>query len=152
VSAVPSPDLEIVARPELSEALATIQLPDRGAVFDATAPVDTWEEAREVLMGAFALSGETARAEASFVYVVHSDDLLGRRGAPSAIVATGLLSGARTAAIELSRKGAVVNVVAVGDDTRPDVTARWVARLLEPDGPTGEVVRLDPVHIGKALP
>ena len=152
MSHVPPADLEIVARPELGEALAAVHLPERGAVFDATSPVATWEEAREVLMRGFAISGAAARAEASFVYVVHSDDLLGRRGAPSAMVATGLLSGARTAAIELSRKGAVVNVVAVGDDTRPDVTARWVARLLEPDGPTGEVVRLDPGHIGKALP
>jgi hypothetical protein len=43
-------------------------------------------------------------------------------------------------------------VVAVGDETELEVRDRWVLRLAEPDGPTGEVIRLDPGHIGKALP
>lgn len=122
------------------------------AVFDASDPVEDWGAARDSLMDAFAFSQEAARNEDSFVYVVHGDDLLGRRGAPSAMVATGLLSAARTAAVELSRKGAVVNVIAVGDDTDPAVTARWIEHLIDPDGPTGELIRLDPGHLGKALP
>jgi hypothetical protein len=32
------------------------------------------------------------------------------------------------------------------------VTAQWVAHLTDPDGPTGEIVRLDPSHLGRALP
>lgn len=123
-----------------------------GAVVDARHEVATWEEARGVMLDAFRASQEAARAEAPIVYIVHGSDLLGQRGAPSAMVATGLLSAARTAAIELSRKGAVVNVVAVGDGTDPAVVDRWVARLSEGDGPTGELIRLDAGHLGKALP
>lgn len=137
---------------ELAAELERVDLPSGAAVVEATGRLEDWEGARRALMGAFGISQEAARDEKPIVYVVHGDDLLGRRGAPSAMVATGLLSAARTAAIELSRKGAVVNVLAVGDDTAPAVTARWVALLTDPDGPTGEVVRLDPSHLGKAVP
>lgn len=136
----------------LAEALAQADLPPDGVVFEATASVPGWEKARAVLLQAFALSQEAALAEAPIVYVIHGDDLLGRRGAPSAMVATGLLSAARTAAIELSRKGAAVNVVAVADDTDPAATARWVSHLTDPAGPTGSLIQLHPGHLGKALP
>src|SRR5690606_9598118 len=122
------------------------------AVFYATDTVDDWDAARSRLLEAFRLSQEAATAERPIVYVVHGDDLLGRRGAPSAMVATGLLSAARTAAIELARSRVPVNVVAVADDTDPAVVDRWVAHLSDPDGPTGEVIRLHPSHLGKALP
>lgn len=146
------PSLEIVAGPDLTAAVDEVTVPGTGAVFEATNVVTSWEDTRRTLSAAFELSRRAAQAESSFVYVVHADDLLGRRGAPSAMTATGLLSAARTAAIESARAGAVVNVVAVGDATPPAITARWVGRLLERDGPTGELVRLDPDHLGKALP
>jgi 3-oxoacyl-[acyl-carrier protein] reductase len=57
---------------------------------------------------------------------VHNDDLLGRRGAGRAMVATGLLSAARTAAVELVKSGVPVNVLAVEDETDPSTVARWV--------------------------
>ncbi|MFP3913917.1 MAG: hypothetical protein ACLFWM_03510 [Actinomycetota bacterium] len=144
--------MRIDVTPALREALSEADLPDGGAVFEATSQVASWREAREVLLGAFRISQGAARAEAPIVYVVHGHDLLGRRGAASAVMATGLLSAARTAALELSRKGAPVNVVAVDDDTSPSVVARWVTRLTERDGPTGELVHLHPDHMGKALP
>lgn len=144
--------MHLLVGPELAEALTDVDLPSTGAIVEASSLVDSWDEARAVMMAAFEASQRAAVNEAPIVYVVHSDDLLGRRGAPSAIVATGLLSAARTAAIELSRKGAAVNVVAVGDATAPKTTARWISRLAEPEGPTGEVVRLDAGHLGKALP
>ena len=122
------------------------------AVFDASLPVDNWDAAKSALMEAFAISQEAAKAGTPIVYVVHGDDLLGRRGVPSAMVATGLLSAARTAALELARQSTVVNVVAVGDATDSETLARWVTHLSDPAGPTGEVVRLDPGHLGKALP
>jgi hypothetical protein len=144
--------MEIEAGEALSLALSGLELPVDGAVVEATDTVDDWPEAKRVMMKAFTLSQRAAIAEAPIVYVVHGDDLLGRRGAPSAMVATGLLSAARTAAIELSRKRTVVNVVAVGDDTPPEETAHWIVTLMDPSGPTGEVIRLDPGHLGKALP
>lgn len=140
------------APPALVDHLQALDLPDDGLVFAATGVVSDWEAARAVLLRAFLASQKAAVAEAPIVYVVHGEDLLGRRGAASAMVATGLLSAARTAAIELSRKGAVVNVVAIGDDTPPARVARWVGHLTDPEGPTGEVVRLNAAHLGKALP
>lgn len=121
-------------------------------VYDASQPVDDWDGTRSALMAAFAASQKAARNDLPIVYVVHGDDLLGRRGAPSAMVATGLLSAARTAAIELARAGTPVNVVAVGDDTGAATIERWTRILAERDGPTGELVRLDAGHLGKALP
>ena len=121
-------------------------------VFRATEPVADWEAAREQLLAAFRVSQAAAQNGTPIVYVVHGDDLLGRRGAPSAMVATGLLSAARTAAIELTKAGVPVNVVAVGDDTPEETVALWSAHLSAPGGPTGEIIRLDPGHLGKALP
>lgn len=137
---------------ELMSCLQAHDLPADAVVLDASAPVPDWDGARAVLMHAFEMSQGAALVEAPIVYVVHGDDLLGKRGAPAAMVATGLLSAARTAAIELSRKKTPVNVVAVGDNTDPELTARWVSRMMEPGGPTGELIRLDPSHLGKTLP
>ena len=114
---------------------------------------DDWDEARAELTRAFQMAQEAARAEENFVFVVHHDDLLGRRGMGNAMVATGLLSAARTAAIEGSRKGWAANVVAFDDDADPDVVQAWAERLAEdPAGVTGELIRLGSSHLGKALP
>lgn len=114
---------------------------------------DDWAEIRAELERAFQMSRTAARAEESFVYVVHHDDLLGRRGAGSAIVATGLLSAARTAAIEGSRKGWTVNVVAYDDETDEATVRAWAEKLVQdPSGVTGELIRVGVSHIGKALP
>ena len=56
---------------------------------------DEWADIKAELDRAFQMSRLAAQAEESFVYVVHNDDLLGRRGAGNAMVATGLLSAAR---------------------------------------------------------
>jgi len=112
-----------------------------------------WDEIKAELERAFQMSRSAARAGESFVFVVHHDDLLGRRGAGNAMVATGLLSAARTAAIEGSRKGWSANVVAFDDDADPEVVRRWAERLAEDsDGVTGELIRLGSSHLGKALP
>lgn len=114
---------------------------------------DDWSEVRAELERAFQMSRAAAQAEESFVYVVHHDDLLGRRGAGNAMVATGLLSAARTAAIEGSRKGWSANVVAFDDDTDPQLVTGWAEHLAEDShGVTGELIRIGPGHLGKALP
>ena len=114
---------------------------------------DDWADVRAELERAFQMSRAAAQAEESFVYVVHHDDLLGRRGQGNAMVATGLLSAARTAAIEGSRKGWTANVVAFDDDANPDLVQEWAERLAEDSrGVTGELIRVGASHIGKALP
>lgn len=114
---------------------------------------DDWGEIRAELERAFSMSRAAAQNEESFVYVVHHDDLLGRRGAGRAMVATGLLSAARTAAIEGSRKDWTANVVAYDDASDPHVVDRWAERLVtDSEGVTGEIIRIGPSHLGKALP
>jgi hypothetical protein len=114
---------------------------------------DDWVEVREELERAFRFSRKAAQEEQSFVYVVHHDDLLGRRGAGQAMVATGLLSAARTAAIEGSRKGWTVNVVAYDDEADRKLVEGWAQRLAEDThGVTGELIRVGSSHLGKALP
>lgn len=122
-------------------------------IFKANPVGDEWAEVRDELERAFQMSRTAAQDERSFVYVVHHDDLLGRRGPGNAMVATGLLSAARTAAIEGSRQGWTANVVAYDDDSDPEIVDRWAERLArDPDGITGEVIRIGPGHLGKALP
>ena len=112
-----------------------------------------WSAAKAELDRAFQMSRAAAQAEESFVYVVHHDDLLGRRGSGNAMVATGLLSAARTAAIEGSRKGWTANVLAYDDDTEEELIEGWAERLAEDSfGVTGELIRLGSSHLGKALP
>lgn len=114
---------------------------------------DDWREIRAVLERAFEMSRAAAQAEESFVFVVHHDDLLGRRGPGNAMVATGLLSAARTAAIEGSRKGWTANVVAYDDDSDPDLVTGWAEHFAQDShGVTGELIRVGSSHLGKALP
>lgn len=122
-------------------------------IFRAEPVGEDWESVRAELDRAFQMSRTAAQNEESFVYVVHHDDLLGRRGAGNAMVATGLLSAARTAAIEGSRKGWTANVVAYDDDSHPDLVEGWAERLAEDShGVTGEIIRIGSSHLGKALP
>lgn len=111
-----------------------------------------WAEILAELTRVFEVSREAAVEERSLVYVVRQDDLLGRRGAGNAIVATGLLSAARTAALEGARKGWTANVVAFDVDADPATVDAWAQRLLEDGGVSGEIVRVGTGHIGKALP
>lgn len=122
-------------------------------VFWAKPVGEDWDAVRTELRRVFEMSRAAARAEESFVYVVHHDDLLGRRGAGNAMVATGLLSAARTAALEGARKGWTTNVVAYDDAADPEAVQRWAERLaVDSEGVTGELIRVGQSHLGKALP
>lgn len=122
-------------------------------VFMAKLVSDDWAEIRSELNRAFQMSRTAAKSEESFVFVVHHDDLLGRRGPGNAMVATGLLSAARTAAIEGSRKGWTANVIAYDDTVDQASIDEWAQKLAsDSHGVTGELIRLGPTHLGKALP
>lgn len=112
---------------------------------------DDWSVVLRVMKHAFVVSQHAAADGDPLVYVVHNDDLLGRRGPGPAMVATGLLSAARTLALEMAKVGVAVNVLAVSDESTPAAIETWINRLAEPDGPTGELVHLGAGHIGKAL-
>jgi hypothetical protein len=113
---------------------------------------DDWDEILSELTRAFEMSREAAIEGQSFVYVVRNDDLLGRRGPGPAMVAAGLLSAARTSALEGSRKGWTCNVIAYDDEADPAVVRRHAEWALRADGIAGELIHVGPGHLGKALP
>lgn len=114
---------------------------------------DDWAEVAGELARGFTVARTAAQADENFVFVVHHDDLLGRRGPGNAMVATGLLSAARTAAIEGSRKGWTANVLAYDDDSDDELIELWAERLAkDPSGVSGELIRIGSSHLGKALP
>lgn len=112
---------------------------------------DEWEAVRAELIEAFELSQAAAVSGEAIVYVVRTEDLLGGRGVGNAMVATGLLSAARTASLEMAKAGAAVNVLSVSGDTSIETIAVWVRRLAEPGGPSGELVHIGVSHVGKSL-
>lgn len=144
--------LEVAATIRTDDAIADLLDIDAGLVFQATEVDDDWDHIASELRAAFESSKPAAIAGQPVVYIVSSDALLGRTGAGNAMVATGLLSAARTLATEMRRDGVPVNVLGIAADTPPDVVVRWIKHLLEAGGPTGELVHLGGTQIGKALP
>lgn len=142
----------------LEEALSEIGITHgpvtEGLVFVVSGPAlgDEWDAIAHELEEAFTVSQQAARSGANIVYVVAGEDLLGQRGPGAAMVACGLLSAARTAAFEGVKPGFSVNTVAPEDGTDPTRLALWIERMLDSRGSTGELVRLGPAHLGKALP
>ncbi len=112
---------------------------------------DDWAAVLDELTRAFEVSRSSAQNQGSIVYVVGQDDLLGRRGAGNAMVACGLLSAARTAALEGARKGWTANVVAFDDAADRAVVEEWAGRLLDDGVVNGELIRVGSGHIGKTL-
>lgn len=123
-----------------------------GTVFWAADVSDDWGDVLAELTDAYEVSRRAVESGQALVFIVRTDDLLGRRGAGKAMVATGLLSAARSAALETAKAGIPINVLAVEEQTATDIIAAWISQLMQTGGPTGEVVRLGPSHIGKALP
>ena len=122
-----------------------------GLVFGATEVGEDWPAVRLILLEAFRLTQLAVIAGEPIVYVISTDDLLGRNGPGSAAVAAGLVAGARTAGIELAKVGLPINVLAIDDETSGEQVERWVLHLLESEGPQGELVHLGTGHLGKAL-
>ena len=140
-------------RGDLADALGGIALPDNALVFVTRNDITgEWNAVVRELTEAFTLTQEAARNEGPVVFVLDGDDLLGRRGTGQAMVACGLLSGARTLALETARSGVPVNVVAISEDTSPELVGTWVESLCRVGGPNGELIRLGGSHLGKALP
>ena len=104
-----------------------------------------WAEVETALTDAFRRSQQAAQAGEPIVFVLSQEDLLGQRGAPSAILANALLSGMRTLAAEGHR----ANAVAVGADADPEDLQHWIAQLEAGRGVAGELVRVHAAHVGK---
>ena len=135
----------------LADALRESTLPAASLVFVADCTSDEWNDVASEMAAAFDLSQAAARSGGAVIYILGGDDLLGRRGPGAAMVACGLLSAARTLALETAKSGVPVNAIALGPDTSPQVTAFWAEALCRPGGPTGGLVQLGRDHLGKAL-
>jgi hypothetical protein len=98
-----------------------------------------------VLLDVFHGSQKAARDQEPIVFVLRQRDLLGQDTVLGAMLASALLSAMRTLAAE----GHKANAVAVGDDPRH--TDHWIAILRDQSDVTGELIRLGPGHVGKAL-
>jgi hypothetical protein len=138
-------------RSDLAATLGAADLPKSGLVFVAAELPTGWAGVSAELTEAFRLTKEAVAIPAPVAYVVANDDLLGRRGPERAMVACGLLSAARTGAMELARAAVPFNVLAIESDSDSATVASWVRSLLAPGAPTGELVHLGPGHLGKAL-
>jgi len=138
---------------EIAAALDAWREDRSGLVFVADDTTgDDWSEVSAELTEAFRLTKKSLTAMRPVVFVVHNDDLLGRNGPGRAMVATGLLSAARTAALEHRKAGVAVNVIAREEGTNPRWLARWCGLLMEGTDPTGQLIHLGSGHLGKALP
>lgn len=122
-------------------------------VIGVPGPLPDWPRTLEALTAIFTKAKAAAVAGAPIVFIVSSDALLGRTGPADAMAANGVVSAARTLAAELRKQGTPVNCVARSETTPVDAVVRWTLHLLSGGGddPTGEVVQLGGVQIGKAL-
>jgi hypothetical protein len=125
-------------------------MPERGLVFDASAadPAD-WGEADSLLTDAFLACQEAMRKRRPIVIVVHEPSLYGHTSELRSALATALLGGVRSLAVEGRRDGIPVNAVATGGDgdrLQADETVRW---LLEQDRLTGQLIGSGGVHLGR---
>ena len=98
-----------------------------------------------VLVDVFHQSQKAAQDGEPIVYVLRQRDLLGQDTTLGAILASALLSAVRTLAAEKN----VANAIAVGDDAHH--ADHWIAILHDQSDVSGELIRLGPGHVGKAL-
>ncbi|HEY5889420.1 MAG TPA: hypothetical protein VIW94_01805 [Acidimicrobiia bacterium] len=110
-----------------------------------------WQDVKSELTEAFTGAREAAKSETSMVFIVKNDDLLGRNGPTRAMAAAGLVSAARTAALEGVSKEWTANVVAYDLVVSPTEVLGRAKFVLENGITTGEIIHLGPGHIGKAL-
>ncbi len=113
-------------------------------IFAAPSPKD-FGEVESALLDAFRRSRQAARDGEAIVFVLASEDLLGRNGAPGAMLANALLSGMRTLAAE----GHDANAVAAGPDADAEDLRHWIGQLQQGRGLQGELIHVHAKHVGK---
>lgn len=120
-----------------------------GLVYDASTsqPAD-WAALEAELDEVFRLTQQAVLAGRPIVYVVHEPSIWGHGDPLRAALATALMGGARSAAVEGVRAGLAANVVATDDDVDPAQRDAVVGFLLT-SGLTGQVVTCGTTHLGR---
>lgn len=121
----------------------------RGLVYDATTSTPaSWAELEAELDEVFHLTRDAALAGVPIVYLVSEPAIWGHAAPLQSALATALLGGMRSAAVELARPGICANAVAARFYEDADRIARSVAFLLEGDL-TGQVLLCGDTHLGR---
>lgn len=118
-----------------------------GLVFDAggTDPA-SWDEVAALLDDVFRLTQQAVAVGAPIVYVVDEPAIWGHGSPLQSALATALLGGMRSAAVELQRKQIPANAVALAGADEVPRAARAIALLLE-SGLTGQVLTCSSAHL-----
>ena len=111
---------------------------------------ESLEAVSPTLTEAFVAVREAVEAGRPVVVVVAGADLLGQGASADAAVATGLLGMVRTFAIEGTKPGWSVTLLAAreghGEATGPAIA------MLAASGLSGQVIELGTAHLGKVVP
>lgn len=102
-----------------------------------------------VLWDAFRRAVAALSEDHAVVLLVDDDVLAGDADPAASAVASGALGLARALAFEGVRSGWQINVLAVPAEGPKEDTDAWVARLAEPRGASGTLVRLGVRQHGK---
>jgi hypothetical protein len=121
----------------------------RGLVYDASASApESWEHLESELAEVFRLTHRAALAGMPIVYVVSEPAIWGHAAPLPSALATALLGGMRSAAVELARAKVPANAVAAGLYEDHDRVARSVAFLID-GAHTGQVLFCGDTHLGR---
>jgi hypothetical protein len=103
----------------------------------------------DALLEAFKTLRAAVEAGQPGIVIVRDSDLLGHGEPADAAVAAGLVGMVRAFAVEGTRDGWVLNAVSVDEQTTAAARAVWIDRLSDPQGATGELIRLGAGHLGR---
>ena len=123
-----------------------------GVVFVADRGMADWSAVEDELTEAFHLAQGASAADAPVVFVVDSAAMLGRGGPLDSMVATGLVSGARTLAFEGLRKERYVGIIATDRSERAGDLGDAVRFALSSRAGHGQVLTLGTGHAGAMFP
>jgi len=105
-----------------------------------------WAALEAVLDEVFRRTQEAVLAGEPIVYVVHEPSIWGHTSPLRSALATALLGGMRSAAVELARAGIPANAIAVGDE---EVAIDHAVGFLLAGDLTGQVLTLGGAHLGR---
>ncbi|MFA6577311.1 MAG: hypothetical protein WCS84_17945 [Nocardioides sp.] len=121
----------------------------KGLVYDASVsdPAD-WAALEAELDTVFRLTQQAVLAGEPIVYVIHEPAIWGHATPLRSALATALMGGMRSAAVEGARAGLAANVVATDVDVDPARLADAIEFLLT-SGLTGQVLTCGTTHLGR---
>jgi len=102
--------------------------------------IEDFEELEDALLGAF--RALVAQGEDPSIVVLRSEDVAAQGEPVAAALAHGLIGLVRALALEQF----TLNALAVDDGVDAD---HWIERLADPQGLTGQLVRLDSRSVGR---